>query len=576
MKRHIILYIVLVLLLAACGPTPSLPKRGWGNDATATQLALIDSLADVNPDSADVLLNSVAPLPTGERLRVGASAGMGQGVGFLLRIKVDDKLYRPITHYRDTILQLVDYFEQHPRVLPRLLGKTGPALPYLYAGRVFADLGDAPQALDYYQRALDVMPDGQIENGEWKIENGAATVEERRLAKQRGLLHSLIGETFFFQGLYKEAVASLKDANRYAIFAGDTLDQIFNFRDIAEEYKFMNMNDSSLLFYEQALLLAQQSSNTRMCNDVMSQLASLYNEMGDYKTAMKYIQPALNHIDTACISAVYSIAAKCYSHLQQGDSARYFINKLLTYGNLYGKRYAYQELANLAIKKNAASEAWHYFQQYRKLTDSIRSRDNAETVARMHAAYNYQKHEREAQKLREKNDRMHGYLLLSSSAVVVLLLLAGIVVLRRRYQRQLVLSSMGKTDLLRYTYEQKTEQQKSSERERVFASPIYAAIQSHLRSSGNAALNDDEWEQLHQTVNAIYPNFREKLMSLTAMNDHEYHVCLLLKIGIKPSDMAMLTAHSRESVTASRRRLYEKAMNKTGKPSDWDVLVTLF
>ena len=202
MKRHIILYIVLVLLLAACGPTPSLPKRGGGSDAAATQLALIDSLADVNPDSADVLLNSVAPLPTGERLRVGASAGMGQGVGLLLRIKIDDKLYRPITHYRDTILQLVDYFEQHPRVLPRLLGKTGPALPYLYAGRVFADLGDAPQALDYYQRALDVMPDGQIENGECKTDNAI----DSRVAKQRGLILSQIGEQFYFQGLYGNVV----------------------------------------------------------------------------------------------------------------------------------------------------------------------------------------------------------------------------------------------------------------------------------------------------------------------------------------------------------------------------------
>jgi hypothetical protein len=75
MKRHIILYIVLVLLLAACGPTPSLPKRGGGNDATATQLALIDSLADVSPDSADVLLNSVAPLPTGRRVSGNGAGG---------------------------------------------------------------------------------------------------------------------------------------------------------------------------------------------------------------------------------------------------------------------------------------------------------------------------------------------------------------------------------------------------------------------------------------------------------------------------------------------------------------------
>ena len=281
-----------MLLLAACGPTPSLPKRGGGNDAVATQLALIDSLADVNPDSADVLLlNSLAPLPTGE----------GQGVGLLLRIKVDDKLYRPITHYRDTILQLVSYFEHHPRVLPRLLGKTGPALPYLYAGRVFADLGDAPQALDYYQSALDVMPDGQIENGEWKIENE----ETRRLAKQRGLLHSFIGTLFSYQNLYDEALKHYKAANRWAMTARDTIDVIFNLRDIAEQYKFLHIQDSSFAYYSKGLEYAVLVNSPRRIRDMKEQIASLLVENGEYKRAKTYLTSSLENVDTIAISAVY-------------------------------------------------------------------------------------------------------------------------------------------------------------------------------------------------------------------------------------------------------------------------------
>ena len=130
------------------------------------QLARIESLADVNPDSADVLL-IYTPSPS--------LKGGEKEVWELLRIKIDDKLYRTVTHYRDTILQLIDYFERHPRVLPRLLGSTGPALPYLYAGRIYSDLGDAPQALDYYQRALDVQPAGQMENGKLKMRRLAAS-----------------------------------------------------------------------------------------------------------------------------------------------------------------------------------------------------------------------------------------------------------------------------------------------------------------------------------------------------------------------------------------------------------------
>ena len=551
---YIVLLVAACALLAGCGRSVSDADR---------LLARIDSLADVDPDSADVLLKP-APSPS-------LKGREKEEVALLLRIKVDDKLYHPVTHYRDTILQLVSYFEQHPKVLPSVLGSTGPALPYLYAGRIFADLGDAPQALDYYQRALDAQPARQMENGKVKIENEDA----RRLAKQRGLLHSLIGETFYFQGLYREAIVTLKKANNYAIFAGDTLGQIFNYRDIAEDYKNLMQTDSCMLFYDHALTLARQSHNITICNDVMAQMARLHISLGNYVDAKKFILPALHHLDSADISSTYSIASKIYKYEGKHDSALFCYNKLLKFGNIYGKRYAHRELSELAMQHSDLHVATEHFRQYKLLDDSIRVRDNAEVVSRMHAAYNYQQHERETQQLKAKNDRMRVYLLLLSSAVVFMLLLAGLVAVRRRYKRQLVQSNMGKTDLLRYSYEQKTEQQKLSEREQVAGSTIYVAIQSHLGKAGDVPLSDDEWEQLHQTVNAVYPNFREKLTSLTPMNNFEYQVCLLLKIGVKPSEIASLTAHSRESVTASRRRLYEKAMKKSGKPSDWDALVTI-
>ena len=199
---YILLLVTACALLAGCGRSVSAADR---------LLARIDSLADVDPDSADVLLKPApSPSPKGEEK---------DEVALLLRIKVDDKLYRPVTHYRDTILQLISYFEQHPKVLPSVLGSTGPALPYLYAGRIFADLGDAPQALDYYQRALDVQPARQMEKGKLRIENEDA----RRLAKQRGLLHSFIGTQFFYQDLHDEAIASFQEANHWAELAQDTM-----------------------------------------------------------------------------------------------------------------------------------------------------------------------------------------------------------------------------------------------------------------------------------------------------------------------------------------------------------------
>ena len=404
-----------------------------------------------------------------------------------------------------------------------------------------------------------------------RIENEDA----RRLAKQRGLLHSFIGTQFYYQDLFENALKSYKQADLWARLVSDTLGMIFNNRDIAEQFKYLNQNDSSLFYYQKAHYYAYAINDQKRIAEISSQIGSLYKQKGMYSQARAYMQPAIDHFDSLNISSTYSILAELHIKTNQLDSAKFYLSELLSHGNLYGKRYAYKELSKMAMNSGSIHEAWSYLKLFEMTDDSIRARDNAETIARMHAAYNYQKHEREAQQLKAKNDRMRVYLLLLSSAVVFMLLLAGLVVLRRRYKRQLVQSNMGKTDLLRYSYEQKTEQQKLSEREQVFGSPVYAAIQSHLRSTDDVMLNDDEWEQLHQMVNAVYPNFREKLTSLTPMNAHEYHVCLLLKIGIKPSAIAKLTAHSAEAISSSRRRLYERAMKKSGKPSDWDALVTI-
>ena len=562
--HYIILFVAACMLLAACGRRATDAER---------LLARIDSLADVNPDSADILLSRSPLLRALGSAAFRATAGKEGGVRggsdkarILLRIKTDDKLYRPVTHYRDTILQLIDYFEHHSKVLPSLLGSTGPALPYLYAGRIFADLGDAPQALDYYQQALDVQPDIPSPIGKSR--------EELSLAKQRGLLYSFIGIQFFYQGLYAEAANSFKEANRWAEVVQDTVDIIFNYRDIAEQYKFLEKNDSSLHFYQKALKYAEASKNSRRINDILSQIAELYSKQGNYQVAYDYIQPPLQEIDSTNMSALYNIASKIYRHLGKEDSALICYKKLLQFGNIYGKRNAYRELSELALKRGDIYTASEHFHQYKLLDDSIRARDNAETVARMHAAYNYQKHEREASRLRESNARMRLWLMLGAFFLVVsfsILLLARI---RQAYMRKLERSTMSKVEILRLSYEQGLPEKEKAQAA-IEGSAIYKTIGQHISEGKVGGLSENDWEELAQIVNSAYPNFKKKLNELVSLNEQDYRICLLTKINVKPIHIAQLTAHSPEAISSSRRRLYQKCTNKKGKPQDWDEIIHL-
>ena len=132
MKKEL-LYLVFLLLTFGCQRHYQYPLV----------LQEADSLCVTLPDSAVTLLKSI-------------SDDMQQAPEFvqmrykLLTIKANDKAY--ITHTSDSlILSLVDYYEHGGD--PAFLGEA-----YYYAGSTYRDLGDAPRALGYYQKALDVMP----------------------------------------------------------------------------------------------------------------------------------------------------------------------------------------------------------------------------------------------------------------------------------------------------------------------------------------------------------------------------------------------------------------------------------
>jgi len=556
------------MLLAACGRRATDAER---------LLARIDSLADVNPDSADMLLKPT-PIPS-------LKGRENEEVCKLLRIKTDDKLYRPVTHYRDTILQLIDYFEHHPKVLPSLLGSTGPALPYLYAGRIFADLGDAPQALDYYQRALDVMPDIQIENGEWKIENE----ETRRLAKQRGLLNSFIGETLYYQCLYQEALNSKQSALYYSTLIQDTLSIIFNLRDIGEQYKFLSKNDSSLLYYNKALAMAQKSKNTNMFNDVSGQIACVYMLAGNYDLAFHFIEPSLKDIDFANITSTYSIASEIYKHRGILDSVMICYKKLIQYGNIDGRALAHKELSELSMRNGDIRSASNHFRQYKLLDDSIRKMDNAETVARMHAAYNYQKHVKEAQRLKEANT-LRGWLICLGILVLLVLLFLLLWVRAQARERKLRLQELHRIhEELQAKYALLTEDKANDhsyasrlaelEKEKIWVSTRRIqesdVFKKLLQDPTCAVSNQEIWDEVEQVVNEAYPGFSDRLrLLLPRISAKEKQVSLLLKAQLTHQLIAEIICETQNGESNIRRRLSKKLFpSETPSSSKFDDFI---
>lgn len=107
-------------------------------------LHVADSLANVKPDSAISVLQSL-------RGEMATASEEVQMYYHLLCIKANDKAYIP--HTSDSLIRVVLHYyidKADERHLPEA---------YYYAGRVFRDLGDVPQALDYLSKAIQALPD---------------------------------------------------------------------------------------------------------------------------------------------------------------------------------------------------------------------------------------------------------------------------------------------------------------------------------------------------------------------------------------------------------------------------------
>ena len=105
----------------------------------------------------------------------------------------------------------------------------------------------------------------------------------------------------------------------------------------------------------------------------------------------------------------------------------------------------------------------------------------------------------------------------------------------------------------------------------IFSSEVYRQVQEHLNSG--RALSHQHWTELAELVNGVYSGFTEKLYSLYRMTEQDYHVSLLIKVRVQPRDIALLTAHSKESVASTRSRLYQKVFGRKGSSKDWDDFV---
>ena len=578
--RTLVPYFFLCLLLCC------LCACGHGSYPAALHRA--DSLADACPDSARALLarwaDSAAHAP--ERVRMYHR---------LLTVKVADKAY--VRHTSDTVIKdVVAYYEDgaDPWLLPEA---------YYYAGRVYSDLGDAPQALDYFERAAEALPPKGRE----------------MLA---GKIYSQMGTLFEHQRMHEEALEMYRRSYAVEVEAGDVRGQIFSLRDIGGTFQSLEQPDSALVYTRKAYQLASAYGAADMQSLVRGQQLSLYLQLQQYDSAEVCLREAFKHVHKASRSGLYAKASVLYNYTGRLDSAVYYWEQLLDCGTIYAKDMAHFALAQMAMRRKDTDKVLEHFAQSIVCQDSIRRLTNTETIRRMHSLYNYRWREKENQELKlEKQQRQFVFYAALGLCALLLAVAFGYVQYVRRKRTELQ-QRLEYANRVKEEAEQRSEQfirenkqkivvleqrlrevdaahreqlqrqkemmewenkqaQAVLEKKRLVEAAmedtdVRKELEARLSAShvGNKMLKGNDWLRIEGEIEALSPGFREKLQALYPdFSEFEYHLCLLIRLGMRPVDMAGLTAHTKESVASARRRMYEKVFRKKGSPGDWDAIV---
>lgn len=572
--RTLLLFFPLLLLaFVSCG------KRNDGLPA----LQRVALLANTHPDSAVALLDSLRDSiflqPRSVRMYYD-----------LLTVKARDKAY--IRHTSDSLIRnVLRYYERQDdkKHLPET---------YYYAGRVYSDLGDAPQALNYFIRASETA-DGK---------------DYDLLSR----IYSQIGTLYLYQAVYDKALPVFRKCYQYNLLEGDSAGMVYAIRNMGRTYRTLDQVDSALHYYKEADSLAIKLGSNLLRMRVNGEFSAYYTQLGMYKEAYKCLQWAFLQFNSDDRAPAYSTVAHYYLNINQLDSALIYFTKLLKMDDYLYLQSAYKGLGEIATKRGNYAEACSYWALYEMYRDSVQSITQTETVRKINALYNYQLREEENNRLQMQNRQQKNYIVwITASMVVVVALffayrqnrkrkeegrinqlqklkaLEGqkyrqsqefieenkkrIAELEKELQASKIVQNQPQQELLharKQSLEKDNEQVEAYRRleaEAVKALETSDIFRKCHEVDGN--LSAEDWQTLTAAIDSTYSQFTHRLKDLYPVSEVELQVCLLLKIGISSTRIAQLVLRSKQAVTSIRKRLYKKVLGQEGTPDEWDKFI---
>ena len=495
-----------------------------------------------------------------------------------------------------TVDSLVSYFDRHGSANDRMMA-------HYVQGRVYHDMGEAPQALECYQRAAEVADTTRSDCDFYTLT----------------AIYGQMANLFHSQYLPNDEMQALQMTEKFARKDGNTISAIKAYELRLRPYYLNGEKDSMLFIMKNARNYYLQAGDTADAATAIYAAISIFLDRHDYSEAKRlldiYEKGSGNFDKDGKVlkgEMYYYDKGRYLLAVGQTFEAKNYFEKILG-SNLYEARF--RGLLSVYERLGIADSISKYAKLFAAANDSSFMHVNQQQVEQVRASYNYRKHVKEAQRLKEANT-LRGWLLCLGILALLVLLFLLLWVRAKARERKRRLQELhriheelqAKYALLTEDYEQKLEEMKrqqeqatDSEDSQSISQKIEAlsfairkanikkeeiamntahiqesAVFRRLQDNPTIARSDEGiWPEVEAVINEAYPGFTDRLrLLLPKMSGKEWQVSLLLKAQLTHQLIAEIICETQGGESNIRRRLSKKLFpSETPSSSKFDDFI---
>ena len=544
------------------------------------QFELADSLMVARPDSALGILRDMSePTDRVQRMRHA-----------LLLTDAMNKCDVPFDS--DSVMQkVVAYYD-----------KTGTANERMRAnyllGRVYHELGDGPQALEYYLKAQACADTTRRDCNYYLLE----------------CIHHQAFLQYMRQALVEQMTEEIEAMERCAWKAKDTANVVYcyHLRSKMDVYNGTSLRSDEHLQHARTTFEVARRLTPDRSGSYCADLITSCLEKEEYEEAKTWMDiyetsPMWDTEDGCTIKGnevYYYSKGLYYLGIHKLDSAAYFFYKEMAEGDDFNNQIlSAKGLLRLYEQLHKSDSVAKYAMRAYMLNDSIFQRNNADYLQQTQATYNYSLQQKKAQHERERRQLIQRIVVLGVLLTIIVALVTAMAVGRRvRSIKANQEQTMTDYQQALLAYAKLSEELKEMKAD---AQGAIAAKEKELRRQGDAIRrlttdDDGEWDveemmltddivlRLHQKYQKATLQETNALLKLTEarqpaffqtvtdykrqLSKQEIVLCVLIRLRFNPSECAILLGVSSQRITNLRTSINKKLFNVEGtKKIDYHI-----